>query len=484
MTAARLLHAVLRSAALRSAVLLCLCGTMAPALALAESSNAVLDTASVDAIAKEWLWSTGAPSVSIAIVQQGRLVYAKAYGSAKLSPSASATPASRYAIDSVSKEFTAAAALLLAQDGKLSLDDPLSKWFPTLHAAAAVTLRQLLTHTSGIRDYWPQDFVTREMTRPTTTAALIEEWARRPLDFEPGTDWQYSNTGYVLAGAIVEKAAGETLFEFLRSHVFTALRMWNVAEYSPVAEHSAGEHSAAAPSNDASGYTRFGLGPVIAAPKEGAGWLFGAANLSMSPSDLALWDVSLLDRSLLDADSYRAEFDPVKLKSGRVQDYALGLDVEYVQGRLRIGHSGSGSGFQADNRLWPKERAAIIVLTNSDWAPPAGLSDRLAFILLPPKPEEARVREIFRQMQSGSVDRALFTATGNFYLTAAALRDLRSSLGPLGPARWMELEQQTQRGGMITRRWKILCREARLEAIERSRPNGQIEEFIVAKRDD
>ncbi len=186
----------------------------------------------MDRVVEEWLASTGAPSASIAIVQDGRLTYAKAYGAARLKPKVSATLATRYALDSVSKQFTAAALLLLAEQGKLSLDDPLAQWFPELRAAAAVTLRQLLTHTSGIRDYWPQDFLTPEMTRPTTTNAIIDEWAQRPLDFEPGTQWQYSNTGYVLAAAVVEKVSGETLFEFLQQHVFAPLHMAHVTEYS------------------------------------------------------------------------------------------------------------------------------------------------------------------------------------------------------------------------------------------------------------
>ena len=122
-------------------------------------------------------------------MQDGRLTYAKAYGAARLDPTVPATAASRYPIDSVSKEFTAAAILLLAERGQLSLDDPVARWIPAL-TAPAVTLRQLLTHTSGMRDFWPQDFVTPEMTQPTHTAAILDEWARRPLDFEPGTDWQ------------------------------------------------------------------------------------------------------------------------------------------------------------------------------------------------------------------------------------------------------------------------------------------------------
>jgi D-alanyl-D-alanine carboxypeptidase len=451
------------------AALLCLCASLLPAHA-----NAAVDASAVDAAVDEWLASTGAPSVSIAIVQDGRLAYAKAYGAAHLKPDAPSTPATRYAIDSISKQFTATALLLLAEQGRLSLDDPIAKWFPELRPAAAVTLRQLLTHTSGIRDYWPQDFLTPEMTRPTTTAAIIEEWAQRPLDFTPGADWQYSNTGYVLAGAVVEKVSGETLFEFLSRHVFVPLHMAHVAEYS----------TGPAAVGDAAGYTRYGLGPVVAAPKEAPGWLFGAASLAMQPSDLALWDLSLIERSLLTADSYNLQFQPVALTGGRIQDYGLGLSVATVQGRLRIGHSGAGSGFLADNRVWPKERAAIVVFSNNDWADPGELTDRIAFVTLAPTAAEARVRGLFQALQNGTVDRETFSATGNFYLTAVVLADFASSLRPLGPARIITLEGENQRGGLTTRRWKILCRGARLQAIERTRPDGKIDEFMIAKKED
>jgi D-alanyl-D-alanine carboxypeptidase len=432
-----------------------------------------LDTSTVDQVVAEWLSSTGAPSASIAIVQDGRLTYAKAYGAARLDPRVPATPVSRYPIDSLSKEFTAAAILLLAERGKLSLDDPVAQWIPGL-TAPAVTLRQLLTHTSGMRDFWPQDFVTPEMTQPTTTAAIIDEWARRPLDFEPGTDWQYSNTGYVVAAAVVEKASGMPLFEFLRHQVFEPLHMAHVADYS----------STPLGAGDAEGYTRYGLGPAIRAPKEGPGWLFGAAGLAMQPSDLALWDLSLINRSLLGADSYQAEFAPVILKDGGARDYGLGLDVESRRGRLRIGHSGAGSGFLADNRVWPQDRAAIVVLTNNDWADPGDLSDRIAYVVLAPAPEEKRAREVFRAMQNGTLDRGWFSEVGNSYLTAAVLADLRSSLRPLGPARLITLESESQRGGMTTHRWKILCRGARLEAIERSHPDGKLDEFLILQKQD
>jgi D-alanyl-D-alanine carboxypeptidase len=146
--------------------------------------------------------------------------------------------------------------------------------------------------------------------------------------------------------------------------------------------------------------------------------------------------VSLIERSLLTADSYKAQFQPVVLTGGRVQDYGLGLNVETVQGRFRIGHSGAGSGFRADNRVWPAERAAIIVLTNNDWADPGDLTERIAFITLAPTAAEARVRGLFQAFQNGTVDRETFSATGKFYLTAAVLADLKSSLGPRSRAHY------------------------------------------------
>jgi D-alanyl-D-alanine carboxypeptidase len=444
----------------------------APAPAVPVHAAQARAVTAVDEIVAEWLSSTKAPSASIAIVRDGRLAYAKAYGAARLDPAVPSTAASRYPIDSLSKEFTAAAILLLAERGRLALDDSIAKWIPGLQAPAAVTLRQLLTHTSGIRDFWPQDFVTPEMMQPATVSAIMDEWLRRPLDFEPGTDWQYSNTGYVVAAAVVQKASGMPLFEFLRTQVFAPLHMDRVVQYSAMPLSK----------GDAQGYTRYGLGSVVPAPKEGAGWLFGSSGLAMQPSDLALWDLSLMNRSLLEPQSYVAEFAPVVLKNGRTHDYGLGLDVESVGGRLRIGHSGAGSGFLADNRVWPQDRTAIVVLTNNDWAAPEDLSDRIAYVVLTPRPEERRAREVFQALQKGALDREMFSEVGNFYLTAAVLADLRSSLNPLGPARLIELESESQRGGMTTRRWKILCREARLEAIERSHPDGKMDEFLVSRK--
>jgi D-alanyl-D-alanine carboxypeptidase len=449
--------------------------TAAPAAsdpAALEPPDAAL-RARIDAAAIDWLATSDAPSVSIAVVKDGAPIYVQAYGAARLAPDAAATPASRYPLDSITKEFTAAAILLLTERGRLSLDDPLRKWHSGLGPAADVTLRQLLTHTSGIRDYWPQDFVTPEMLRPADTDDIVREWVHRPLDFEPGAQWQYSNTNYLLAATVVERASAHAYFDFLQQNIFQPLHMARVTEHTrPVA------------ANDPQGYTRHGLGGVHAAPREAAGWLFGAANLVMSPGDLMLWDLSMIQRSLLQPHSYDLAFQPVTLRDGSAAPYGLGLDIEQVRGRLRIGHSGGGSGFLSENRIWPQERAAIVVFTNNDWASPTALLDRIAYLILAPMAAEARAREVFAELQNGTLDRTRFTTTGNFHLTATALADLQASLGPLGPTLDMELVGESKRGGFLTRHWTIRCLHARLKVLERSRPDGQFEEFRVTQRSD
>src|SRR4051794_15555053 len=184
--------------------------------------------ANVDKAVNEILTKTGAPSASIAVVRDGKLAYANAYGLATLEPKTPATPAMRYSIGSISKQFTATAILMLAEEGKLSLNDKVVRWLPELTRAKDVTIRQLLSMTSGYQDFWPQDYVMPGMLEPATAQQIADTWAKKPLDFEPGTRWQYSNTNYAIAGMIAERAAGMPLVDVLRQRVFTPLQMTSV----------------------------------------------------------------------------------------------------------------------------------------------------------------------------------------------------------------------------------------------------------------
>ena len=147
----------------------------------------------------------------------------------------------RYAIGSVSKQFTATAILLLAEEGKLSLHDKVAKWFAPLTRASDISVQQLLSMTSGYQDYWPQDYVFTDMQRPATAQTIMQRWGGKALDFDPGTKSQYSNTNYVIAAAIVERAAGMPFMEFLQQRIFMPLKMTSVADFdaAPLSERDA-----------------------------------------------------------------------------------------------------------------------------------------------------------------------------------------------------------------------------------------------------
>src|SRR2546427_4478453 len=155
-------------------ILVAAAATAAPALAQTDGAFPPDLRAGVDRIAREVLAATGVPSASLAIVKDGRIAYVEAYGDARLDPRAPARPGMRYSIGSISKQFTAAAILMLAEERKLSLDDPVSRFAPSLTRANEVTVRQLLSHTSGYRDYWPQDYVPPFMLREITAGGILD----------------------------------------------------------------------------------------------------------------------------------------------------------------------------------------------------------------------------------------------------------------------------------------------------------------------
>src|SRR5215831_3133621 len=261
-------------------------------------SAAPLDESRVARIVRAELKKLGVPSASVAIVLDDRIAYAQAFGNARLNPQRAATSTDRYQIGSISKQFLAASMLMLQEDGKLSLENKVGQYLPELDSAANVTLRQLLSHTAGMRDFWPQDYVFTRMLSPIAPTEIMDRWARQPLDFPPGERWQYSNTGYTLGGVIFEKVAGEPLFASLQRCVFGPLHMSSVANAD----------EGAVDSSDAVGYTRAALGPLRPAPHVAKGWLFAAGELAMTAEDLARWDLSVIDEAVMKPASYR-EFE-------------------------------------------------------------------------------------------------------------------------------------------------------------------------------
>jgi CubicO group peptidase (beta-lactamase class C family) len=472
------LRSFLRSA-IRTVFLLVIAVPCAPAQAPAQT----VDTFSpdlrsrIDRIAAQVLQATGVPSASVAVVQHGKLVYTHAYGFARLATDSTsavpATPEMRYSIGSISKQFTAAAILMLQEQGKLSIDDPVGKYIPGLTRGDEVTIRQILSHTSGYQDYWPEDYVMTPMLRPESAQQILDTWAKKPLDFDPGTEWQYSNTNFVIAGRIVEIVSGEPLFQFLTERIFRPLGMTSV--------WNSDANQLRPP--DATAYYRHALGPLRPAPKEGAGWMFAAGELAMIAHDLAFWDESLIAQSLLKPESYKEMFTEVKLKDGKGTEYGLGVEVRGRDGHRSIEHSGEVSGFVSDNEVLIDDGAAVAVLTNQDAVGAAATIAKLAAPLVAGSPltaPEQQALEIYRGLQQGRIDRSLLAPNLSDYFTPQAIADFQSSLAPLGEPLSLRQSSEELRGGMTFRAFQIVYPARRLTLTTYTYPDGKLEQYIVA----
>jgi len=431
----------------------------------------------VDRIAAQVLEQTGVPSASVAVVEHGKLAYTQAYGSARLAsdagPAVAATAEMRYSIGSISKQFTAAAILLLREEGKLSLDDAVGKYVPGLTRGDEVTIRQILSHTSGYQDYWPEDYLMTTMMHDETAQQIIDTWGKKPLDFEPGTQWQYSNTNFVIAGRIVEQVTGRPYMEFLTERIFRPLGMQSVWNSDEVKLTQA----------DATPYYRNALGPLRLAPKEGRGWMFAAGELAMTAHDLALWDESLIAQTVLKPESYKQMFTEVKLKDGKGTHYGLGVDVIDRGGHRSIEHSGEVSGFVADNIVLVDDGVAVAVLTNQDAVGAAATIARLAAPVVaefPPTDAEKQAVAIFRDLQQGRIDRSLLAPNLSDYFTAEAMADFRESLAPLGEPLTFRESSNELRGGMTFRSFLIVYPGKRLRLTTYTYPDGKLEQYLIA----
>jgi len=363
--------------------------------------------------------------------------------------------------------------LLLQEDGKLSLDDAVAKYVPGLTRGNEVTIRQILSHTSGYRDYWPEDYVMTPMLAPESAQQILDTWAKKPLDFEPGTQWQYSNTNYVIAGRIVETVSGQPLMNLLTRRILRPLGMnsvWNSDEFKLTQD-------------DATAYYRHALGPLRVAPKEGRGWMFAAGELAMTAHDLALWDESLIAQSILKTESYKQMFTEVKLKDGKGTQYGLGVGVRDRNGHRSIEHSGEVSGFVSDNQVLVDDGVAVAVLTNQDAVGAATTIARLAApaVLAAATTEpEKQALAIFHDLQAGRIDRALLAPNLSDYFTAEALADFQSSLAPLGEPLTFRQTHEELRGGMTFRAFEIVYPGKKLELTTYTYPGGKLEQYLVA----
>jgi len=296
------------------------------------------------------------PGVSIVVRRDGKVAKSQGYGFASLEHQVPATADTIYQSGSMGKQFTAAGILLLVEDGKLSLDDRLTKFFPEGPSSwHRITVRQLLAHTSGIKDYSDEYDMRKDYTEDEQLAI-----ARKiPLDFEPGTQWSYSNTGYLILGVLTSKLAGKHWSEFQSERIFKPLGMKTarmISEADVIPHRAAGYE----PDDQGEPKNQAWVSPTVNSTGDGA--------LYFSVKDLAAWDAALDAGKFMNPEHFKAWWTPVTLANGTTYPYGFGWGVQEQRGHSMIEHGGSWQGFRTGIARYPEQRVSVSVLANSGGA--------------------------------------------------------------------------------------------------------------------
>lgn len=419
--------------------------------------------------------------LSVGVMQNGQVLLAKSYGTRDIASKSPVTPKTMFAIGSVTKQFTCSAIMMLAEEHKVSLSDPVSKYFPNLTRAKDITLLDLGGHLSGYHDYYPLDFVDREMQKPATPDQIIAEYATKTLDFEPRSHYSYSNTGFLILGRVVEKTSGESFGAFLSKRIFTPLHLQRT-QYEPGSPTPAADM--------ATGYTSFGLSEPLGAEPEGKGWAGPAGAIWSTPSDLMTWDLALLEKRLISPSSYAAMTTAQRLSDGRASGYGCGESVNDRGPALVLSHGGAVSGFVAQNTVIPATKSAVVVLSNTDFSPIGELNAELVRRMLPPNPDVPQVtgmapleaaQKFLAGLERGAVDRASLGDDFNQFLSADKIAAGRKALNALGTITNVKLENRRERGGMEVATVSFKVGSTNAVGLMYRTPDGRIQEFLISR---
>lgn len=372
---------------------LALVARAALALALVLPVTAAADK--VDDYVRSVMAEQKIPGISLVVLRNGKVVKSAGYGFANLEHEVPATPQTIYQSGSMGKQFTAAGILLLAEDGKLELDDPLAKYFPGGPASwHRITIRHLLTHTSGLKDYGGDEI---DFRKDYSEDEYLEIMQRLPLEFEPGTQWSYSNSGYLILGLLTSRLAGKHWGEFQAERLFRPLGMKTARVIS---ERDIVMHRAAGYELDENGEVK------------NQEWVAPSANrcadgaLYFSVEDLAAWDAALIARKFLKPEHFEAWWTPVSLASGTTYPYGFGWSLDEQRGYPLIEHGGSWQGFRTAIARYVEQGLTVAVLANLAEAEPTTLAHEIAGILEPAlrRPDPARTA---RDPDAGRAERLL-----------------------------------------------------------------------------
>jgi CubicO group peptidase (beta-lactamase class C family) len=340
--------------------------TAACALLLAGHAVSAPHSASekADAIVRNAMRTHQIPGVCLGVIRNGRLIKATGYGYANVELKTPVSPASIFQSGSVAKQFTATAVMMLAQEGKIGIDDKVVTYFPEARAAAwkDVTVRQLLTHTSGIPDIYgenDEDSYTKgilDFHRDYTEDELLQRYLALALDFNPGDKWNYSNTGYELLGFLIHRVTGQFYGDFLQERIFRPLGMSST--------HIISEQDIVP--NRVNGYR------IIDGQVKNQEWIAASLNtladggLYTNVLDLAKWDAALDTETLLPRSALEQMWTPVRLNAGTTYPYGFGWELADVNGHPLRFHTGSNQGFYISISRYVRDGLTVVVLTNLD----------------------------------------------------------------------------------------------------------------------
>jgi CubicO group peptidase (beta-lactamase class C family) len=377
------------------------------------------------------------PGVAIAIVKDGSVFAEKGYGFANVEHHVPVGPETIFQSGSVGKQFTSAAVMLLVEQGRIGLEDPVTKYFPDAPASwRAITLRHLLTHTSGIPDYEEAGPDSVDFRRDYTESELARFAFGLTLEFPPGSRWNYSNTGYVLLGIIIHKASGQFYGDLLRERVFAPLEMKTariISEEDIVPNRAAGYRL-----DNGALKNQLWVSPTLNTTADGA--------LYFSVRDAIAWDKGLRAGAILSPQSWEQVYEPVKLNSGSRYPYGFGWEVDTLNGSRRLHHGGAWQGFKSYISRYLDEDLTIIVLANLAEADPERFVDGIAGILVPalvtpelkPIPDRepevrARLDTLLRLTKDGELSPTEFAylRVGFFPDVAKAYQEELSKLGAI-----------------------------------------------------
>lgn len=314
------------------------------------------------------------PGATVIVVKDGKTVLRRAYGMADAAARKPLSPDASLRLGSITKQFTATAILMLAEEGKLALSDDITRFFPDYPSGGKkITVEHLLTHTSGIASYTSKNAYAAGMAKDLTVAQMIDSFKNDPLDFEPGTQYRYNNSGYFLLGAIIEKVSSQPYATFLEQRIFTPLGMRDTAYEG----HERGKAPRAL--GHSVGEKGFERASALSMTQP-----YAAGALVSTVDDLARWDAAIGAGKLLSPASWRRAFTPYTLANGKSTGYGYGWEVRKLMGAPVIAHGGGINGFSTYAQRLPEQKVFVAVLSNADGGlvNPAVVANRAAAIAI------------------------------------------------------------------------------------------------------